>query len=199
MNKGWVDINKASRFYQSSRVMSLGAMSPLKLIDVATGVDVSSDGSPMTGQLLLTIDSQQGFIVSTGNQLNLAQTGSTVAIYQNTTGRQVFISSILLSVTFQQNQSGLTPTVTSSARVTAGTQAGNYRDIIGTIDPSQAQQQGALACLYATNQMKELFPDAGQSYFLLDPGQIVYLRTDTPAGTPIVAQFAVARVKGHVL
>jgi hypothetical protein len=196
-NRGWLHVNRASRFHQSGRVASLSALSPLRLIDVATGVDAASDGSPMTGQLLLVLDNQVNILGGTRAQIDLTRTGELQMIYQNNTGRNVLVSSILLVVVHQANQGNLTPATSNSAKVTIGTQDGAYRNMIGVL--SDTNTEGVACRLYARNQAKELWPDADQPVPLLSPNQALYLRVDLPAGAPIKQQVAIAYVKGHVL
>ena len=197
-NQGWVHLNRTSRFYQSGKVASLSALAPLRLIDVATGIDSTSSGVPMTGQLLMVVDNQVNLISGSGIQINLVNAGETKAIFQNTTGKEVYVSSVLLQCVFQSVQQGSTAAVLNAALVTMGTQEGNYRDWIGTIDPTVSIQQGKSTRLYATGQMKELFPDDRDSYILLAPNQKLYLMVDQPAGAPITSQLVIARIKAHV-
>jgi hypothetical protein len=197
-NKAVIHINRTSRFYQSGRVASLAVLSPLKLIDLASGVMATQDGAPMTGQLMIALDNQVNLLGGTLEQVDLTKPGEVRAIYQNNTGKQVYVSSVLLHCVFQNISSGTTPQVNNSARVTVGTQEGAYRNWIGTVDPDADTQEGRATQLYLTGQMKELFPDERDAYMLLQPGQTLYLRVDTPAGAPIVTQLVVARVKGHV-
>lgn len=197
-NTGHMHVNKASRFYQSGRLAALGVLAPLKLIDVVTGTESRNDGTLMTGQLLLTLDDQVNFLGGTAAQIDTTQANNIVAIYQNTTGRPVFISSIILQVIYQLNGVS-TPTVDDAALITVGTQTGNYRDIIGTVDPSLVTQQGKSTRLYAINRVKELLPDDRESSPLIMPNTIVYARIDYPVNsTTIQAQVLVAKIKGHV-
>lgn len=196
-NRAWLHINKASKFHQTSRVAALGAIAPLRLIDAATGVDARSDGAMMSGQLLLVLDDQVNLLGGTMNQLDLTKAGELQPIFLNSTGRNVFVTSVILVVVFQSNQGNLIPTTANNAKVTIGTQAGNYRNIVGVaIDESTA---GVATRLFAINQGKELFPDSDQSYTLIQPNETIYLKVDLPAGTPIVKQIAVAHLKGHIL
>lgn len=191
-NRAWMSIQQASQFFQSSKVVSLGALAPLQLIDMASGVDVSQDGTPMTGQLLLTLNNQVNILSPASAQINLTTVNSITAIYQNNTGRLVTLSSIILTVVYQQNQSGLIPTAANCASITVGTQAGNYTDFIGS-----STADVALTRLFAVNQAKELFPDADSAAPLLQPNEILYLQVVTPAGAPITSQVVVVRVKGN--
>ena len=198
-NKAWIHLNKPSRFHQSGRVSALGVMSPLKLIDVLSGVEVKNDGSPVTGQLLLVLDNQVNLLGGTMTQINMSVVNTIVAIYVNNTGRPVMVSSVILQCTFQKNTAGTSPTLDDSALITVGTQEGNYRDIIGTIDPDLVSPEGRSTTLYAVNQVKELFPDDRESAPLLMPNQPLYLRVDNPAGGAIQSQVILARIKGHIL
>ena len=190
-NVAWLHINRASRFYQSSRVTSIGAVAPLKLVNVATGIDTSDDGSPMTGQLILTIDNQIN-LLGTSGQIDLSNPNELQVIYQNTTGKLVIISSILLTVIYHLNTAGLKSTVENCAQITVGTENGSYRDIIGITAAAIASTR-----LFAVNQVKELFPDADNAYTMIAPNQSIYLRVASAAGAPIVKQIVIARVKGH--
>jgi hypothetical protein len=198
-NRGWLHINRGSRFYQTGRVSSIAVLAPLRVTDVTTGADAKTDGSPLTGQLLLSIDGQATFL--TGNasvQVDLSKANNLVTIYKNNTGRPVMISSVVLSVAYQLNVASVTPTVADTARVTVGTQLGNYRDIIGTIDPSLVTQQGAETKLYVISQVKELFPDARDSAPLIMPGQEVFLRVDATVSTNILTQLVLTRIRGYL-
>jgi hypothetical protein len=198
-NAGQLHINRSSRFHQVGRVGSLGALAPLRLIDVTTGTEARDDGTLMTGQLLMVLDNQVNFLSGTGAQINARLSNNLVPIYHNGTGRPVFISSVLLQVVYQLNALA-TPSVSDSARITVGTQAGNYRDIVGTVDPTQVGQQGRLTRLYKINHMKELFPDDRESSPIILPGQVVFLRVDYPVNSAAIqAQTLVAKLKGHVL
>ncbi len=199
-NKGWLHINRGSRFYQTGRVSALGVLSPLRLIDVTTGSEAKNDGTPITGQLVLTLDSQATFLVpGVGVQIDLASANNLVPIYKNLIGRPVMISSVILSVLYQLNTDpAVVPTVVDNARITVGTQVGNYRDIIGTVDPSLITQSGAETKLYAVNQVKELFPDNRDSAPLILPGQEVFMRVDTAASTNLKIQLALIKVRGYV-
>ncbi len=199
VNRAWLHINRASRFYQTGRVNSIGTVAPLRLIDMATGVESGSDGRPMSGQLLLLLDNQVNILGKSVNQVDATRAGELKSIYQNNTGRKVFISSIMLVVAYQLNSGNLLPTVANNAKITIGTQAGGYRNIVGTIDPDAVQQEGMETKLYATGQAKELFPDARESYALIEPNEQIYLRVDSPAGAPVVKQILTVLVKGHVI
>jgi hypothetical protein len=198
-NRGWLHINRGSRFYQTGRVSSLAVLSPLRITDVTTGAEARTDGTPLTGQLLLSVDGQATFLTgNTSVQVDLSKSNNLVTIYKNNTGRPVMISSVVLSVAYQLNVTGVTPTVADTARVTVGSQLGNYRDIIGTIDPSLVTQQGAETRLYAINQVKELFPDGRESAPLIMPGQEVFLRVDATVSTNILTQLVLARIRGYL-
>lgn len=192
-NNGWIHLNKASRFHQSGRVSSLSCLAPLRLIDVVTGNESANDGTPMTGQLLLVNDSEVNLLGGTLYQIDLTDSSTLQSIYQNTTGRQVAITSVLLTVSYQNNAAGLTPTVDYCAEITIGTQAGNYRDIVGVTDTNIFKTR-----LFAVNQFKEIFPDIDQPVPLLQPNDSIFVKVVQPANSPIVKQIAVARVKGHV-
>lgn len=197
-NTGHMHINKASRFYQSGRLAALGTLAPLKLIDVVTGTEARNDGTLMTGQLLLVLDDQVNFLGGTNSQIDTTIANNIVPIYQNNTGRPVFISSIILQVIYQLNGVGA-PSVDDAALVTIGTQEGNYRDIVGTVDPTQVTQQGKPTKLYRANSVKEMLPDDRESSPLIMPNQNVYVRIDYPVNsTTIQEQVLVAKVKGHV-
>ena len=198
-NSGWLHINRASRFFQSARVTSLGVLAPLKLTDIATGVQSSADGRPMTGQLLLSLDNQVNILSRAQVQVETTKSGELKAVYQNQTGKQVYISSIILQVVYQLNATGLLPTVGNNAKITVGTQAGGYRNIIGTFNPDSVQQDGVETKLYLTKQVKELFPDSRDSYVAISPFEQVFVRVDSPAGAPIEKQIVSVIIKGHVL
>lgn len=198
-NRGWMHINRGSRFYQTGQVLSLGVLPPFRLYDVATGSQVQSDGTPMTGQLLLTFDGQAPFLTgTTGAQLDLAQANNLTVIYQNNTGRPVMISSIVLMVSYQSNTPSITPTVADDAQITVGTANGNYRDIIGTIDPTLLTDAGVETRLYAVGQVKQIFPDANNAAPTINPGQQVYMRVNSPTSGNIVTQLVTARVCGFL-
>ncbi len=191
-NRGWLSLNRASRFFQSGKVVSLAVLAPLRLVDLATGVDFSEDGTPQSGQLLLTLNNQVNVLGGSLAQIDLTQLNTLVAIYQNNTGSNVVISSVLLTVIYQNNQAGLTPTVANCAQITIGTQAGGYSNVIGSSPADVASTR-----LYAVNQVKELFPDADNAYVMLAPNDQLYLQVVNPAGAPIASQIVVARIKGH--
>lgn len=193
-NRGWVDLNKASRFFQTGRVASLAAMSPLRLIDTVTGAESKSDGMPMSGQLLLVNDSDTSLFKGTGAQITLTNPGELQAIFQNNTGRMVALSSILLTVVFQTTDQSLVPNASYAAQITIGTESGSYRNIVGN-----AAKDVFSTRLYAANQVKEIFPDADQPAPLIAPNDTVFLSVVQPAGAPIVVQTAVAYIKGNVL
>ena len=195
-NKGWLYINRLSRFHQSGRVVSLAVESPLQLINLENGQD--SGGKPQPGQLLLRMNNQTNILSAASPQIDMSVTGTQVAIYQNLTGRNVMLSSVILTTIFQLTGSG-TVTTANNARITVGTQAGNFRNIIGNLDQNSVTQAGRDTRLIDQNQVKELFPDEGFAYSIIAPNEIVYLRVDESAGGPITSQIAVARVKGHVL
>jgi hypothetical protein len=198
-NSGWIHLNKPSRFHQSNRVSAIGVLAPLRLIDIVSGIEARSDGTLMSGQLLLTLDNQVNILGGTLEQIDATIINNIVAIYANNTSRPVMVSSVILHVTFQLNLPGVAVTANSAALVTIGTQEGNYRDIVGTLDPDTTTQQGVSTRLHGLNQVKELFPDDREAAPLIMPNQTVYLRVDTPAGSPIQAQVLIARVKGHAL
>jgi hypothetical protein len=194
-NQAWIDLNKASRFYQTGRVESLAALSPLVLIDTVTGNLSSNDGTPMTGQLLITLDSAANLTGKPSVQINLTNPGEIQPIYTNNTGRLVAISSIVLVIVFQNNSAGSgVPDASYCANITIGTQAGNYRDIVGSSTADVYPTR-----LFAVNQVKEVFPDPDQPAPLIQPHQSVYIQVVQPAGSPITTQLAVARIKGAVL
>ena len=192
-NKGWLHLNKASRFHQTLSLGSLSVMSPLVAYDAVTGV-MGTPGTPMTGQVVLGLDSSTVAAGNTGAQINLAVASTIVAIYSNTSARPVAISAITLQTVFQTNQAGATPDNTLAAMVTIGTQAGNYRDIVGTTDSSIASTY-----LSAVNQVKTLLPDANAAAPVILPGQSVYLQVVQAASAPVSSQVAVANVQGFFL
>ena len=197
-----LNINRASRFYQSNRLSSLGVLAPLKLVDVVTGNDLPSDGTLCTGQVVLRLDDQVNLFGGTLDPIQAEIVNTIVPIFQNKTGRPMMVSSIILTVTYQTSPDGAVPTVDDAAKITIGTQAGNYRDIVGTIDTTLVTQAGVSTCLYGVNQVKELFPDARESAPLILPNVIIYARIDTPVSGQsgaITTQRLVARIKGHVL
>lgn len=195
-NKGWLYINRLSRFHQSGRVVSLAVESPLQLINLENGQD--SGGRPLPGQLLLRLNNQTNILSAASPQIDMTTTGTVVAIYQNLTGRNVMVSSVILTTIFQLTGAG-TVTTANNARITVGTQAGNFRNIIGNLDPNSVIQAGRDCRLIDQNQVKELLPDEDFAYSIIAPNEIVYLKVDEAAGGPIQSQIAVARVKGHVL
>lgn len=198
LNRGWLHIARASRFFQSGRVTALGAMAPLRLINAATGVDVSQDGRMLDGQLLLTLDNQINFMGGTGSQIEMARTGDLQVIYINDTGRNVMIASLLLQVVHQSQTSAAD--VTKAARVVVGTAENLYADLVGeTVAADGSVVRGVSARLFQSGQAKELFPDSHKPVPTLTPGQKLYLRVEQPAGAPIVSQVVVVKVKGHVL
>jgi hypothetical protein len=174
-------------------------MSPLRIIDVLSGVEAKNDGTPVTGQLLLVLDNQVNFIGGTLTQVDLSLVNNIVPIYVNSTGRPVMVSSIILQCTFQNNAVDVSPTVNDAALITVGTLAGNYRNFIGTINPDTVSQDGRSTALYGLNQVKELFPDDRESAPLLMPNESLYLRVDNPVGTAIKTQVVLAKIKGHIL
>ena len=195
-NKGWLYINRLSRFHQSGRVVSLAVESPLQLINLENGQD--SGGRPLPGQLLLRLNNQANILSPPSPQIDMSVNGTTVAIYQNLTGRNVMVSSVILTTIFQLTGPG-TVTTANNARVTVGVQAGNYRNIIGNLAPDSVIQTARDCRLIDQNQVKELLPDDEFAYTIIAPNEIVYLRVDEAAGGPIQSQVAVARLKGHVL
>jgi len=195
-NKGWLYINRLSRFHQSGRVVSLAVESPLQLINLENGQD--SGGRPLPGQLLLRLNNQTNILSAVSPQIDMSTTGTVVAIYQNLTGRNVMLSSVILTTIFQLTGAGSVVTA-NNARITIGTQAGNFRNIIGNLNPNTVTQAGRDCNLIDQNQVKELFPDEDFAYSLIAPNEIVYLKVDEAAGGPIQSQIAVARLKGHVL
>lgn len=198
LNRGWLHISRASRFFQSGRVTALGAMAPLRLLDAATGVDVSQDGRMLSGQLLLTLDNQTNFMGGTGSQIEMARTGDLQVIYINETGRNVVVVSLLLQVVHQAQTAAAT--VDKSARVVVGTADNLYADIVGeTVAADSLVTRGVATRLFQGGQAKELFPDSHKPVPTLTPGQKLYLRVEQPAGAPIVSQVVVVKVKGHVL
>jgi len=198
LNRGWLHIARASRFFQSGRVTALGAMAPLRLIDVATGVDVSQDGRLMNGQLMLTLDNQTNLMGGTGSQIEMARSGDLQVIYINETGRNVMVTSILLQVVHQTQSSPAD--VTKAARVVIGTAENLYADLVGeTVAADGSVVRGVSARLFQGGQVKELFPDSHKPVPALAPGQKIYLRVEQPAGAPIISQVVVAKLKGHVL
>ena len=199
-NRGWLHLNRGSRFYQTGRVSSVAVLAPLRIFDVTTGTEIANDGTPATGQLAIMLDNQSIFLTgNTGVQLDLKVANNLQVIYKNDIGRPVMVTSVVMIVVYQVNSNtGAPPSVAYAAKITVGTQAGNYRDIIGTIDPTAAVQAGADTKLYAQNQVKELFPDARDSAPLIMPNESVYLRVENPAGTLIKTQLVMARVRGYV-
>ncbi len=195
-NKGWVYINRLSRYHQSGRVVSLAVESPLQLVSLEDGHD--SRGATMTGQLLLRLNNQANILSPPSPQIDMTTNGTTVAIYQNLTGRNVMISSVILETIFQLTSAG-TVVPDNNARVTVGTQAGNFRNLIGNLDANAVIQVGRDTRLIDQNQYKELFVDEDFAYSVIAPNEIVYLKVDEAAGGPIASQLAVARVKGHIL
>lgn len=200
MNRGRIHVNRASRFSQSSKVSSLTALAPLKLIDTLTGADSEGLPRPMSGQLTVFLDNAINLLTPASAQVDLVSTGALVGIFFNDKGRPVVISSVLLVLVYQSNASGgAVPVITNAAKVTVGTAAGGYRNIVGVPDASLVSTPGVSTCLYAINQVKELTPDANAPSIVIRPNETVYLRVDQPAGAPILSQLVYARVKGQVL
>lgn len=196
-NIAYLHINQASRFYQSGRLQSLTVAEPLQLTDLISGVPVPT-GTMGTGQVMLTLNNQVNILGGTGLQIDATTANNVVVIYQNATGRPVMVSSVILLVAYESTNS--TPTAVDAAKVTIGTQAGNYRDVVGTIDPTATTQAGRSTCLYKLNQVKELFPDDRDSAPLLMPGDKLYLRVDAPVNTALIqAQMLTAKIKGHLI
>lgn len=193
-NKGWMHINKASRFYQTNKITSLGVLSPLRLLDAASGVESANDGSPMTGQLVLAVDAMDNFIGGTGVQIDMMQAGNAQAIYTNNTGVAVGISSVLMLVVFQSTSPGTASASNNTAQITIGTAGGGYRDYVGTSNATITQ-----TWLSQTNQFKEFFPDAGVGAPLLQSGDSLWVNVMQPAGAPIMAQIVVCKVKGFIV
>lgn len=196
---GQAHVNRTSRFYQSGRVQSLQVLSPLKLVDTLVGLDNSLRPGPMTGQLLLTLDTEENLLSTWSPQINTTIAGSRVALYHNTTGRPVFLKSVQLRTVFQVNASGAVPTAEHAALVTVGTAVGSYRDIVGVANPSLSSTPGVSIRLFADRQIKELLPDVDQASPVIYPNETVYLQVDAPAASAIVTQLVVARVMGHAL
>lgn len=193
-NRAWLHINRASRYFKSGRVVSIGVLSPLRAVDLVSGVESRSDGSPISGQVMITLDNQTNLLSPASEQVDLTSMGDLKVVFVNTTGRMVMVSSILLTVVFQLNQSGATPVTLHAAQVSVGTQEGGYHDIVGSTDSGSAS-----AHVFAVNQGKELLPDAQGASPLIAPNQKVYMRVVLPAGGPILKQLATVRIKGHVL
>ena len=192
-NKGWLHINKASLFAQTNKITSLGCLAPLRLIDVASGVESANDGSAMVGQLLMVVDAMDNFIGGTGVQINMTQAGNTQAIYTNNTGTAVIVTSVIMYVVFQSVSGTGSPT-SNTAQITIGTAAGNYSDYLGSSSATVAN-----TWLSAVNQFHEFVPDPQIGAPVLQPGLSLYVNVVQPAGAPITAQFTVCKVKGIVL
>lgn len=196
---GVVHVNKSSHAAQSGRVQSLTVLPPLKLVDTLVGLDNGARPGPMTGQLTLTLDTEENLLSPWSPQIDTTRAGSRVAVYQNNTGRPVFLKSLQIRSVFQVNQTGATAQAVNAAKVIAGTASGAYRDIVGVPDPTQTTTPGKSLCLFASGQIKELFPDADSAAPVLAPGEVVYLVVDAPAAPPIVTQLVTVRVMGHAL
>lgn len=194
-----VHVNRSSRYFHSGRVQSLAVQAPLKLVDTLTGLDSAAQNTPMSGQLLLTLDTEENLLSPFAQQIDLAKDGARISIFHNTTGRPVFLRSIQLKVVFQTNSDSTTLTAADAALITVGTSAGNYRNIVGVANPSLTSTPGKSTCLHAVNQVKELFPDVDQASPTINPGEQVYLQVDRRAGNTIATQLVKARVLGHVL
>ena len=190
-NRGWIYVNRTSRYHTSGRVSSLSVQSPLRLTDVTSGIDSSQNGNPMTGQLQLTLDDRAAIFSAESQQVDFAKAGRT-AIWLNNTGHNVLISSVVLASVFQSVVTGQTVQATNSAKISVGTASGGYNDIIGASAPVDT-------CLIQAGRYKELFPDAGTSIGIVAPGDSVYVNVQTPAGSPILSQTVTVRVKGHAL
>jgi len=193
-NKGWLHINKASRFYQTNKITSLGVLAPLRLLDAASGVESSNDGSPMTGQLVLAVDAMDNFIGGTNIQIDMMLAGNAQPIYTNNTGVAVGISSVVMIVVFQSVASGNAQASNNTAQITIGTKGGGYRDYVGTINDTVAN-----TWLSQTNQFKEFFPDQGVGAPIIQPGDSLWVNIVQPAGAPITAQLTVCKVKGFII
>jgi hypothetical protein len=193
-NKGWLHINKASQFYQTNKITSLGVLSPLRLMDAASGVESANDGSPMVGQLVLAVDAQNNFIGGTGVQIDMLRAGNAQAIYTNNTGRAVGISSVIMIVVFQAAAAGTAVASNNTAQITIGTAAGGYRDYAGSTDAAVVN-----TWLSQTNQFKEFFPDVGTGTPVLQAGDSLWVYVIQPAGAPITAQITVCKVKGFII
>jgi hypothetical protein len=198
INGGFVNVNQAGIFTQSGRVSGLAVLPPLSLQNMLTGVSDNGSGLPMSGQLLLTLNNQVNFLSAAAAQIDLTQAGALLAVFANTFKVPCVITSIVLIVSFQNTQSSAAPSVNNNALITLGDAAGNYRNIIGNIDPNTLNQQGVATCLYGSNQAKELFPDAGFPNIVIQPGDAVYISVNQPATAPILAQVTSVYVKGNI-
>ena len=198
VNRSWLNSNRTSRFYLSGRVSGLAVVPPLQLVDLLTGEVLPSDGSPQTGVLGLQQNSQTNVLLGSPILVDLAAPNLLQVIYTNTTSRRVYVSAFLMVVMFQTNRpGGLAPTVASSAKITIGTQAGNYRDMVGNYDTTQPDNSAPSSTLYAAGQVKEIVPDTNFPSVLVNQGQSVYLRVVTPAGDPIQQQTVSIQPNGY--
>ena len=192
LNQAWCYINRTSRFHSSGYVQSLSVQSPLRITDMGSGIDSNQNGVPMTGQVMLSLDGAAAIFSSESPQIDLALTSRPVAIWNNNTGRNVLVSSVILASAFQQIVQGQTVPATSSAKITIGTLSGAYKDIAGFTTPVDT-------CLLAANQYREILPDQDRSVGLIAPGTSVYLQLSQSASSPIVSQLVTVRIKGHVM
>lgn len=193
-SKGWLHINKASQFYQTNKITSLGCLSPLRLIDVQSGVESTNDGTPQVGQLLLTIDGIDNFVGGTGTQIDMTVAGNAQAIYTNNTGTAVLVTSVVMLVVFQSSSPGAASTANNTAQITIGTAAGSYRDYVGATSATVAN-----TWLSAINQFKEFVPDPQIGAPVLQPGLSLFVNIVQPVGAPITAQLTACKVKGLVI
>lgn len=199
LSTGIAHTNKTSRFYQSGRVQSLTVLSPLKLVDTLIGLDNIARPGPMTGQLMLSIDTEENLLSPWSQQIDMMQAGGRVPIYQNITGRPVFIRSLQLRSVFQSSALDGVPVAANAGTILVGTAVGNYRNILGSPDPTLVSTPGVSVKLFGNNQIKELFPDNISASPVILPGETVYLQVEAPASSPIVTQLVVVRIMGHVL
>lgn len=196
-NRALLYINQLGRLHQTGKVTSLQVISPLKMVNLTNGIDSAQTDVPMTGHLLLSLDNQASFLSTTSPQIDLARSGEPKVVYQNTTGKKVYVSSFLIENIFQRN-AGTVPVVPeNTARITMGTQRGSYRDLVGMLNPSLVATPGIDVCLLAQGQFKELMPDASGAPAVVLPGESIYISVDTPAGGPILTQIVTVRTRGY--
>ena len=199
-NTAWIHLSQTSRFARSGNVASMGVMAPLRMIDVLTGDSIVADGRLHSGHILLTLDDQANFFQGPQIQVDLTKAGELKTVFKNETGRSIVITAIMLVTIHQVNSPGTAPTEIHAAKITAGTQNGSYRDIIReTINTQGNPVPGVTTGLFALSQVKEVLPDSHRAHGLLLPGDVLYLRVESPANSPVSSQIANVYVKGHVI
>lgn len=197
LSKAWIYINRLSRYATSTKVSSLTAFSPIRVINLDSGIDSTDSGVPMGGRLAIQLDGIFAASSTPSTQINLVTASGAQVIWQNTSNTSVCISSVILKCVVQQTTNNVSVLPSQAALVSMGTASGNYQDIIG--QPVNGASQGVNCCLVAQGQCKELFVDAGLATPVLNPGDSLYLLVQTPALSPIITQLVVAYVKAQAL